>query len=321
MILVGGEALIDFIPARSEDGAPAYLPRPGGSPYNVAVALGRLGVPTAFAGGISTDFFGDQLVENLRASGVRTDCAMRLDRPSTLAFASLGRPEPAYAFYDAGAADRHWQLTEEMPGPEIRAVHAGSLALAREPAAGAYEALIQRAHLRGLAVSLDPNIRAERIADNPAHRSRLERLAAAADIVKLSLADLAWMAPGAPADEYAAALLRRGPSLVVITAGAAGASAYGRAARAHRPAVPVQVIDTVGAGDSFMAGLLAGLWDGGWLHRAALAELAEPALAGALELGSQVAAITSSRIGADPPWRRELRAVGPPASTSPASPS
>ena len=321
MILVGGEALIDFIPARSEDGAPAYLPRPGGSPYNVAVGLGRLGVPAAFAGGISTDFFGDQLVENLRASGVRTDYITRLDRPSTLAFASLGRPEPAYAFYDTEAADRHWQLAEEMLGTDIRAVHAGSLALAREPAARAYEALIQRAHASGLAVSLDPNIRAERIADAPAHRSRLERLAAAADIVKLSLVDLGWLAPGAAAEEYAAALLRSGPSLVVITAGAAGASAYGRRARAHRPAQLVKVVDTVGAGDAFMAGLLAGLWMGGWLDRAALGELAEPSLARAVQLGLEVAAITSSRIGADPPWRRELRSVGLSESNSAVSPS
>jgi fructokinase len=317
MILVAGEALIDFIPTRSENGAPAYLPRPGGSPYNVAVGLARLDVPTAFAGSISTDFFGDQLVENLHASGLVTDCITRLDKPSTLAFASIGRPEPAYAFYDAGAADRDWQLTDDIPAPEIRAVHTGSLALVREPAASAYEALIGRARVRGLVVSLDPNIRAARLADNASYRSRLERVVAAADIAKLSLADLAWIAPAARADEYAAFLLRNGTSLVVITAGAAGASAYGRAARAHRAAVPVQVSDTIGAGDAFMAGFLAALWERGRLDRAALAELAEPALAGALDLASEVAAITSSRVGADPPWRRELRGVTPPGSSAP----
>src|SRR5579872_4277579 len=128
MILVAGEALIDFIPARSDGGAPAYLPRPGGSPYNVAIALGRLGVPAGFAGGISTDFFGDLLVANLRDSGVAPHYVTRLDRPSTLAFASLDQAEPRYAFYDAEAADRHWQIPEALPGAEIRAVHVGSLA-------------------------------------------------------------------------------------------------------------------------------------------------------------------------------------------------
>lgn len=312
MILVGGEALIDFIPTRSESGAPGYLARPGGSPYNVAIGLGRLGIPTAFVGSISNDFFGDQLVANLQASGVATDYTARIHRPSTLAFASIGRPEPTYAFYDAEAADRHWQLTDETPGPEIRAVHTGSLALTREPAASAYEALVKRAHDRGLLVSIDPNIRAKRIADSASCRSRLELLVAAADIVKLSRADLAWIAPDAQADEYADSLLRRGPSLVVITAGADGANAYGRTARAHCPAVPVSIADTVGAGDAFMSGLLAGLWEQGRLDRKALTDLPEPALAVALDLASEVAAITSSRVGADPPRRSELRSIRAP---------
>lgn len=306
MILVAGEALIDFIPVRSEAGAPAYLPRPGGSPYNIAIALGRLGVPTGFAGGISTDFFGDQLLANLRHSGVSPQCVTRLDRPSTLAFASLDQAEPRYAFYDADAADRHWQLDDGIPGADIRAVHAGSLALVREPGVEAFEALVRRAHARGLVVSLDPNIRAEHIRDAAGHRARLARLVEAADIVKLSFADLAWLAPGATADEYTASLLERGPSLVVITEGGAGATAYSRTARVHSAAEPIQVADTVGAGDAFMGGLLAGLWDGGHLDRAALPGLAEPALHQALKLALRVAAITCSRVGADPPWRDEL---------------
>lgn len=306
MILVAGEALIDFMPARSEAGAPAYLPRPGGSPYNVAIALGRLGVPTSFAGGISTDFFGDQLLANLRDSGVSPQYVTRLDRPSTLAFASLDQAEPRYAFYDAEAADRHWQIPEALPDGDIRAVHIGSLALVREPGVGSFEALVLRAHARGLAISLDPNIRGEHIRDAACHRARLARLAAAADIVKVSLADLAWLAPDATADAYAASLLQSGPSLVVITGGSAGATAYGRAARVHSAAEPIQLVDTVGAGDAFMGGLLAGLWDGGQLDRAALAGLTEPALHGALKLALRVAAITCGRVGADPPWRREL---------------
>ena len=306
MIVSCGEALIDFIPARTEEGAAAYLPRPGGSLYNVAVALGRLGVPAGFAGGISTDFFGDRLVANLRESGVCTDYLARLDRPSTLAFASFDAAEPAYAFYDAEAADRHWQLPEAFPGAEVAAVHCGSLALVREPARAAFEELLARTQARGKVVSLDPNIRPEQIGDPPEHRARLRRLAGFSDIVKLSLADLAWLAPASAPADYAQSLLQAGASLVVVTAGGGGATAYGRTAKVTCPAEPVQVADTVGAGDAFLGGLLAGLWDGGHLDRAVLPSLGEAALREALLLALRVAALTCGRIGAEPPWRREL---------------
>ena len=306
MILVSGEALMDFLPARSDAGEPAYLPRPGGSPYNIAAALGRLGVPTGFAGWISIDFFGDMLIANLRASGVSLDYLERREQPTTLAFASLDQAEPAYAFYGTEADDRHWDLLAALPTGAIRAVHVGSLALVREPAAAAYEGLLGRARAAGLAVSLDPNIRPEHITDADGHHARLHRLAALAHVVKLSRADLGWIAPGAAEAEYAAGLLRAGASLVAVTAGADGATAYGRAARAHCPAEPVRVVDTVGAGDAFMAGLLAGLWDTGRLAPAALAELGEAELGRALRLAARVAALTCTRRGADPPWRREV---------------
>lgn len=306
MILVSGEALMDFLPARSDSGEPAYLPRPGGSPYNVAVALGRLGVPTGFAGWISVDFFGDMLIANLRASAVSLDYVERREQPTTLAFASLDLAEPRYAFYGTEADDRHWDLLASLPGPEIRAVHVGSLALVGEPAAAAYERLIERAHRHGQVVSLDPNIRPEHIADTDGHRARLKRLAAIADVVKLSRADLGWIAPGAAEADYAATLLQAGAALVVVTAGGAGATAYSRSTTVHRQAEPVQVVDTVGAGDAFMAGLLAGLWDAGKLERAALVALAEPEFGPALRLAARVAALTCGRRGADPPWRREL---------------
>jgi fructokinase len=309
MILVSGEALMDFLPARSDVGEPAYLPRPGGSPYNVAVALARIGVPTGFAGWVSTDFFGDMLIANLRASGVSLDYLERREQPTTLAFASVDLAEPAYAFYGTEADDRHWGLLVSLPTGPVRAVHVGSLALVREPAAAAYEGLIGRARARGVAVSLDPNIRPEHITDADGHRARLQRLAALADVVKLSRADLAWIAPGVSEADYAAGLLAAGTSLVVVTVGGAGAAAYGRAVAARCPAEPVQLVDTVGAGDAFMAGLLAGLWEANRLDPAAIRELPEPELGRALRLAARVAALTCTRRGADPPWRRELGAL------------
>ena len=304
MILVCGEGLIDFLPARSEAGHACYRPMVGGSPLNVAVGLGRLGVATGFAGGISTDFFGDMLAGALTEAGVDLTATARLDRPSTLAFASLDAAEPRYAFYDAAAADRHF-VPAALPAAAT-VLHTGSLALVREPSAAGVEALIGAARAGGRLVSLDPNIRPDHIPDEATHRARLARCFAIADLVKLSLADLAWIAPGQTAETFAAGLLREGVGLVVLTRGGEGASAFNVSSRLDRPTRAVRVVDTVGAGDAFMSGLLAGLSEAKCLTPQALRGADEAAIGHALALALLAGAHTCTRPGADPPWRREL---------------
>jgi fructokinase len=306
MIVSCGEALVDFLPGTDRDGRPAYRPANGGSLYNVAIGLGRLGIPAGFLGGISTDFFGDALVRGLEASGVSTRYVARLDRPTTLAFVSLGGDEPQYAFYDAESADRHWSPEANPPlGDDVGALHFGSISLLREPAADRFAELMA-SQKGGRFLSLDLNVRPGMIDDPGAYRRRLEPLIAAADLVKASTADLDWFEPGRPVDDVAEQWLAGGSGLVVITRGAEGASAFGHAARVDRPARPIRVVDTVGAGDSFMAGLLAALEDEGRLSPGVPSRLAEAELDRALDFAMRVAALTCGRAGADPPRREEL---------------
>jgi fructokinase len=306
MILCGGETLIDFIPCEARDGSPAYRPANGGSVHNVALALGRLGVPVGFVGGISTDFFGEALAAGLQANGVSLTHVSRLDRPTTLAFVKLDGREARYAFYDEGAADRHWRL-EAMPaiGPEVKTLQFGGISLIRLPAAEAYAALMLRERGRRL-ISFDPNIRPSLVRDEADYRRRLAAFLYNSDVIKVSDADLAWIAPGADPAALAAEWLARSARLVLLTRGAEGATAFGRIGRVSRPAVPVDVADTVGAGDAFMAGFLAALHDGAWLDRAAMERLSTENLSKALDFALAVAAVTCSRVGADPPRRSEL---------------
>ena len=306
MIVVCGEALIDMLPRKGADSAAVFQPFVGGSPYNVAIALGRLDVATSFFGGLSTDFFGEMLGKALAQSRVDVSFANVSDRPTTLAFVSLTDGHARYAFLDENSAGR--MLTEiDLPAfpVELTALHFGSFSLAAEPCGSAYETLARRERQRRV-ISLDPNIRPTLIKNRDAHIARLERLVGHTDIVKLSDDDLAWLAPGANFDAFADGWLARGARLVVMTRGATGASARTRRVSVSVPAVEVTVVDTIGAGDTFAAGLMARLDEKGLLTKADVAGLSEGQVGDLLAFAAKAASITCSRPGADPPWRREL---------------
>ena len=307
MILCCGEALIDFIPGRTAEGRGAYVPSPGGSVYNVAIGLGRLGLSTGLLGGIAADFFGDMLMERMRASGVDGRYTSRLPRPSTLAFVTLGRDEPEYAFYDEGAADRMWTLKESPPlGEDVSTLHFGSISLLREPAAGAYADLMRREKGQRI-LTLDPNLRPGLVEDEPAYRARLAELICLADVVKISAADLAWWAPDRSIEDVAEGWLAGGTCLVVVTKGAQGASAFWAGGMHDEPSEPVaEIADAVGAGDAFTSGLLGGLQRAGGLGRDALADVDPGTIVSAMRLAVRVAAVTVSRKGANPPTKAEL---------------
>jgi fructokinase len=299
MILCAGDALIDMLPCASIDGTPAFAPHSGGAVFNTAVALGRLGVPTAFFSGLSRDMFGAQLARDLVASHVH-DRSARSDRPCTLAFVDMVAGQARYAFYDENTAGRMIGPDDLPDTGDCSALFFGGISLATDPCGATYEALCARDG-PSRAVMIDPNIRPPAIADPEATRARLTRMFALADIVKLSDEDLEWLNGG-----NVDAVLAAGPALVCITQGTQGVTAYTGSGTTFVPAHKAVVVDTVGAGDTFNAGLLAGLWRAGVLRKDALRQLDTTILRAALELGTRAAAITVARAGANPPWASDL---------------
>jgi fructokinase len=309
MILCCGEALIDMLPRATVAGEPAFAPHSGGAVFNTAIALGRLGVSVSFFTGLSTDFFGDQLRAELEASKVDLHHVRFSDRPTTLAFVKLNNGHASYAFFDENSAGRMLRESDlPVLEDEIQALHFSCISLIPEPCGSTYEALMRREHQRRVTM-LDPNLRSAFVKDKEKHLQRMYRMIAMADIVKLSDEDIAWFGESGSHDEIAARWLEMGPKLVVITAGAKGADGYTKSAKIQVPAGKVAVVDTVGAGDTFNAGILASLHDGGLLTKQAVAILSTEQVEAALSLAAQAAAVTVSRAGANPPWRAELRRV------------
>ncbi len=308
MILCCGEALIDMIATPTVSGGYGFVPHSGGAVFNTAIALGRLGSSVGMLTGLSSDMFGDQLARALKDSHVDTSHVIRSDRPTTLAFVQLKDGHATYSFMDENSAGR--MLTpEDMPVqlPAISALYFGGISLACEPCAVAYAALMTR-HAADRAVMIDPNIRPDFIKDQTRYRSRLNRMIAQADIVKVSDEDLDWIVPGPEStDEKVPLLLQAGPAIVIVTRGSDGASGYlADGSTTSVPVQPVDVVDTVGAGDTFNAGVLAELDRSGHLTKTALRSLPAETLRAALSKGAAVAAITVSRAGANPPWAHEL---------------
>lgn len=306
MILCCGEALIDMLPRKTGADEDAFAPYPGGAVFNTAIALGRLGRDAGFFSGLSTDLFGMMLADALAASHVSADLSVRSDRPTTLAFVRLVNGQASYAFYDENTAGRMLSPGDLPNLPDhVAALFFGGISLVVEPCARAYEALMLREAPRRVAM-IDPNIRPGFIRDEAAYRARIGRMLAAADIVKLSDEDLAWLEGSDDTDAHVAALLERGPKLVCITRGSDGVSGYTAVRRVDVAANRAQVVDTVGAGDTFNAGLLAALDQAGALTKDGVAELSDETLHAALSLGARAAAVTVGRAGANPPWAHEL---------------
>jgi fructokinase len=307
MILSCGEALIDMLPRTTTLGEPAFSPYAGGAVFNTAIALGRLGAPSAFFSGISNDMLGQILTETLEASKVDTAHCARSDRPTTVAFVKLVDGQATYAFYDENTAGRLLSQ-DQLPAlpASISTLFFGGISLVNDPAASTYEAL-QTREAPTRVTMIDPNIRPGFIAGKEAaYRARIERMIARADIVKLSDEDLHWLLGAGDVSALARQVLEKGPKLVFITEGAAGARAITATQNRFVAATRVTVADTVGAGDTFNAGALTALHEAGALTKAALTTLSDATLDAALTLGTRSAAVTVSRPGANPPWRNEL---------------
>ncbi|MFI7340774.1 carbohydrate kinase [Streptomyces sp. NPDC050085] len=324
MIVVAGEALIDLVPqvvvpgdavpgdgddrpgrARSAAGPlPALAPRLGGGPYNTAVALGRLGSPVAFCSRVSRDPFGEALLDGLRSAGVDVSPVQRGDEPTTLAVASIGADGSAgYSFYMEGTADRLFAVPDTLPAA-TRAVSFGTCSLILEPGATAYEELMRSASSQGVFTALDPNIRAGLIADADSYRARFKSWLPSTTLLKLSEEDAQWL--GGTPQEW----LASGPAAVVVTRGGEGLTAFTRGGGVYSvPGERVDVVDTIGAGDTVNAALLHGLSQQNALSATGVAGLEGDGWARLLRFSAHAAAITCSREGAEPPFASELGAL------------
>jgi fructokinase len=306
MIVCCGEALIDMLPRASVAGESCFAPYVGGAVFNTAIALGRLDIPVGFFTGISTDFFGDMLIETLKASQVDLGYVKRSNLPTTLAFVRLVDGHASYLFYDENTAGRMLEQTDlPVIGDDVEAMHFSCISLIPEPCGSTYEALMRREHSRRV-MMFDPNIRRNFITDKPSHLARMKRMLAMADIVKLSDEDLDWFGETGTTEEIAARWLDLGPKLMIVTRGGKGAVGYSRNHAVTVAAAKVEVVDTVGAGDTINAGILASLRDQGLLTKLAIANLTEAQIRSVLAFSGKAAAITVSRAGANPPWRREV---------------
>ncbi|GHU78391.1 ribokinase [Spirochaetia bacterium] len=324
MVICCGEALIDMV--RREG---AFLPLPGGSPCNTAIAIGRLGVPVKFLGRFSRDFFGEILMKRLAENNVGDDLMVRSDQNSTLAFVKLEKgQEPQYVFYTEGTADRSFSaadLAEKIPGgklpPDTRCILFGSIAMTMEPVASTIESLILREHARGDAapvISFDPNIRPFMIADKKAYVRRFEKWLGAVTIAKISGADFEFIYPDLVSqpkglEKCLEKVLGFGPRLAVTTLGPKGAMALlrkdGGTLRVTAPVVNLPVIDTIGAGDTFHGAFLSWLELKDKMSPAAIAALTEAELYDALFFANKAASLVCSRQGANPPTLTEVEAL------------
>lgn len=313
MISVGGENLIDLVSGdAAATGLPQYVANPGGSPFNVAMAAGRQGQDVAYLTPISEDALGILLAETLVQSRVRL-VAERVPNPTSLAIVSITDGIPSYAFHRNGTAERQVsidRLQRDMPDT-TRIFHVGSLALVGGDDADIWEEFFADCQQRGLMTSLDPNVRPGLISDHESYVARIRRMMRHADIFKLSDEDLMWLYP----DRTLAVALADcradcDAALFILTLGGDGARAFlgGIEIQADAPAVD-KLVDTVGAGDTFMASTLSWVVENDLASRAALAAIDETALRAVIRRAGEAAAINCGRSGCNPPWRDELTSL------------
>jgi len=328
MIICCGEALIDMIRAPIPGSGDAFLPLPGGSPYNTAVAIGRLGIPVKFLGRFSTDFFGETLVKRLKANRVGDELIVRSGQNTSLAFVKLEKgKDPKYVFYIEETADRSLR-TEDLPPklPEdTRCIHFGSISMTMEPIASTIETLVLREGTRKSAdqmdgapiLSFDPNIRTFMIKDRDAYITRFEKWIANSTIAKISASDFEFLYPKVEPEKALQKILAMGPRLAICTLGTKGALALlrrndGSVTRVSAPVVNLPVVDTIGAGDAFQGAFLSWLEMKGKMSRSALINLNETELSDALFFANKAASIVCSRRGAEPPTRKEIEGLKTP---------
>ncbi len=307
-IAILGEALIDF----KNTGPLAFQGFIGGSSLNVATAAARLGQPTAFLAQISTDIFGHALFEHIEREGIDSSYVLRTDASSTLAFveerdSADGVRQAHFSFVGKGAADT---LYDPQPRPILpdstRFLQFGSISLLNDPTSSSIVDIVS-AHRDRLTVVFDPNCRPQLTPDVDGYRKKLTGWLKLAHLVKVSDQDLGWLEPGAAFEDVARGWLEYGPHAVIVTRGEKGSALYRKdRAAVEIPTPQVSVVDTVGAGDTYTAGLMVGLLERGHTDSAQLGAHPDDALREVMQFAAASAAINCTRAGANPPTRGEV---------------
>jgi len=307
MFVVCGEALFDVFSTGETPTGLAMDARIGGSPYNVAMGLARLGQPVAFMGGLSQGFLGERLLKSLRAEGVREDCLVLMDAPTTISLVGVNAAGvPSYSFYGHGCADRLLPMgaLDQLPA-DTRAIHFGSYAMVVPGTGDTQRALAEREH-RQRVIAYDPNVRLNVEPDLDVWRSTVAWMAAHCHLLKVSDEDLHLLWPGVPHADLAARWRAVGAAAVVVTHGGDGAVAHLPDGELRLPPVKVDVIDTVGAGDTFQAAMLTAIAERNALTPDGVRALPRDTWREVLAFAGRAAAITCSRRGADLPRREEV---------------
>ena len=320
MIVCCGEALIDMV------GGEAYKPLPGGSPFNTAVTIGKMGVPVSFLSRFSSDFFSEILLKRLRDNKVGEELLVKTSQNTTLAFVKTDKNKEAhYVFYAEGSAGCSFcveDLPKRLPS-DTSCIVFGSIAMTVEPFALAIETLIQRENaIQSLGkdppvISFDPNVRPFMVKEKKAYIKKMEKWISSSTIVKMSAADFEYIYPGVELNKALHKVLAMGPRLAICTQGVKGASAMlrrndGNLLEISAPTVNLPVVDTIGAGDSFHGAFLSWLEFHGKMSRSGINALTETELFDALYFANKAASITCSRMGAEPPSRKEVEALKTP---------
>lgn len=307
MFVVCGEALFDVFAAGDTPTGMTLDARVGGSPFNVAVGLARLAQPVWFLSQVGSGFLGERLMRTLREEGVNTSTVQRSEAPTTLSLIGLdAKGVPSYSFYGEGCADRRLTPDALATLPDgVKAINFGSYATVVGPTAVTQRMLVEREYQRTL-IAYDPNIRLNVEPDLEVWREQIDWMLPHTQLLKVSEEDLQLVVPGTSMKEFAAKALDKGVKLVVVTRGGEGAIGWTAQHEVTVPPIPVKVIDTVGAGDTFQCALLTWLAEQDKLSGAALAGLSAAQVRDALGFAARAAAITCSRRGADMPRRSEL---------------
>ncbi len=309
MILCCGEALIDMLPDFSKAGNRCFVPKVGGSVFNTAIALGRLSANVYLFAGISQDLFGKMLEKELVHSKVGTQYLVHFDNPSSLAFVDLFNQQAEYTFYTNDAADTMLRLSDfRVNYLKSKTMFFGGISLCKDPTASTMLKLMLKSSISNV-IMIDPNIRIAFISDEVSYRKRLTKMLSTSDIIKMSDADLEWLVPDKSRTHLKIEkLFGKLKKLIIITKGEKGSYAFfGSKKIAEVVSIPVKVVDTIGAGDTFNAGLIYSLQQQRALTKQFCRKPNSSIIQEALKYANRLSSFTVSKVGANPPWLNELK--------------